>query len=149
MWLYIGKALSTRWSNTPTTPSWRSSACRICASPFNMRSHGRSVSPPRWNRSTLSSAAPCISRSRMRKPSCACALVSVPCCVEAWLPRRQTAQMRRQSGCFLDRKISFLQIGELVMQAMEHQPDAEIASVEYILNADQAARAFVRQKAKV
>lgn len=50
---------------------------------------------------------------------------------------------------FLDRKISFLQIGELVMQAMEHQPDAEIASVEDILNADQAARAFVRQKAKV
>ena len=35
------------------------------------------------------------------------------------------------------------------MQAMEHQPDAEIASVEDILNADQAARAFVRQKAKV
>ena len=45
---------------------------------------------------------------------------------------------------FLNRKISFLQIGELVMQAMEHQPDAQVASVEDILSADQAAREFVR-----
>lgn len=49
---------------------------------------------------------------------------------------------------FLDRKISFLQIGELVMQAMEHQPDAACASVEDILNADRAAREFVRRTAE-
>lgn len=45
---------------------------------------------------------------------------------------------------FLQHRIPFLQIGELVMQAMEHQPDAQVTSVEDILNADQAAREFVR-----
>lgn len=45
---------------------------------------------------------------------------------------------------FLQHRIPFLQIGELVMQAMEYQPDAQVTSVEDILNADQAAREFVR-----
>lgn len=44
---------------------------------------------------------------------------------------------------FLDGKISFLQIGDLVWEAMEHQPDAEASSVDDILNADREAREFV------
>ena len=51
---------------------------------------------------------------------------------------------------FLEHKISFLRIGELVTRAMEHQPDAAQAmSVENILNADQAAREFVHRAADV
>ncbi|WP_195985188.1 1-deoxy-D-xylulose-5-phosphate reductoisomerase [Clostridium sp. D33t1_170424_F3] len=49
---------------------------------------------------------------------------------------------------FLEHRISLPRIGELVTQAMEHQPDVkQIASVDDILNADAAARAFVLQAA--
>lgn len=44
---------------------------------------------------------------------------------------------------FLKGQISFLEIGNLVRKAMENQPDAEIASVDDILYADQTARNFV------
>ena len=47
---------------------------------------------------------------------------------------------------FLQRKISFVEIGSLVTEAMERQPDAAVTCLEDILNADQAARDFVRQK---
>ena len=45
---------------------------------------------------------------------------------------------------FLQEKISFLQIGELVAAAAERQPAAPAASLEDILEADRAARAYVR-----
>ena len=46
---------------------------------------------------------------------------------------------------FLDHKISFPEIGELVWEAMERQPDAErVGSVDEILEADAKARSFVR-----
>lgn len=49
---------------------------------------------------------------------------------------------------FLKHRISLPRIGELVTQAMEHQPDVkQIASVDDILNADAAAREFVLQAA--
>ncbi|QNK41149.1 1-deoxy-D-xylulose-5-phosphate reductoisomerase [Caproicibacter fermentans] len=45
---------------------------------------------------------------------------------------------------FLDHRISFLEIGELVWEAMEHQPDVdEVRSVEDVLRADARARSFV------
>ena len=45
---------------------------------------------------------------------------------------------------FLENKISFLRIGELVLEAMEHQPEVSgTFSVDEILNADAAAREFV------
>ncbi len=46
---------------------------------------------------------------------------------------------------FLNGKISFTDIGNLVRRAMENQPDAVIASVDDILSADQTARDFVLQ----
>lgn len=45
---------------------------------------------------------------------------------------------------FLQEKISFLQIGELVAAAAERQPATPAASLEDILEADRAARAYVR-----
>lgn len=44
---------------------------------------------------------------------------------------------------FLDGKISFLQIPELVSAAVNAQPDAPVDSLESVLEADRAARAFV------
>ncbi len=45
---------------------------------------------------------------------------------------------------FLDRRISFTDIGTLVSDAMEHQPETKNAvSVEDIFEADAAARSFV------
>lgn len=45
---------------------------------------------------------------------------------------------------FLDHRISFTDIGDLVNNAMQNQPDVnQITSVEDILNADQIAREFV------
>lgn len=44
---------------------------------------------------------------------------------------------------FLEEKISFTEIGNLVRKAMENQPDAPITSVDDIMNADKAARNFV------
>lgn len=43
-------------------------------------------------------------------------------------------------GLFLNRKIDFLQIGEIVRHAMEQQKDADAGSIDDILNADRAAR---------
>lgn len=49
---------------------------------------------------------------------------------------------------FLNQQISFLQIGELVAQAMENQPDVrEISSIDDILNADTYAREYVLKAA--
>lgn len=45
---------------------------------------------------------------------------------------------------FLEGRISFLEIGGLVRKAMENQPDAPVASVDDIMNADRAARDFVK-----
>lgn len=44
---------------------------------------------------------------------------------------------------FLNGKISFLDIGALVREAMLRQKDEEITSLEDILNADRNARAYV------
>jgi len=45
---------------------------------------------------------------------------------------------------FLDGRISFIEIGELVSQAMENQPDVHaVSSVDDILNADKNARNYV------
>lgn len=45
---------------------------------------------------------------------------------------------------FLDGRISFLRIGELVRRAMENQPDVQtVSSVDDILNADRNARDYV------
>lgn len=48
---------------------------------------------------------------------------------------------------FLDHRISFLEIGSLVWEALEHQPDAEVTSVEDILEADRNTREYVRSLA--
>lgn len=45
---------------------------------------------------------------------------------------------------FLEGRISFLEIGGLVRKAMENQPDASVASVDDIMNADRTARNFVK-----
>ncbi|MGN0642157.1 MAG: 1-deoxy-D-xylulose-5-phosphate reductoisomerase [Huintestinicola sp.] len=45
---------------------------------------------------------------------------------------------------FLDGKISFLKVGELVAAALENVKNSEITSCEDILSADKAAREFVR-----
>lgn len=47
---------------------------------------------------------------------------------------------------FLKNKISFLEIGSLVDEAMQRQPDAPAAGLNDILDADQAAREFVHYK---
>lgn len=47
---------------------------------------------------------------------------------------------------FLQNKISFLEIGSLVDEAMQRQPDAPAAGLNDILDADQAAREFVHYK---
>lgn len=44
---------------------------------------------------------------------------------------------------FLEGKISFLEIGNLVRGAMEHQPDANIQSIQDIFDADEHARNYV------
>jgi 1-deoxy-D-xylulose-5-phosphate reductoisomerase len=45
---------------------------------------------------------------------------------------------------FLNHKISFCDIGDLVWEAMEHQPDVEqVHNVDEILQADAQARSFV------
>ena len=44
---------------------------------------------------------------------------------------------------FLSKKISFLEIGQLVFAAVENQPDAPAASLEAVLEADLRARQFV------
>lgn len=50
---------------------------------------------------------------------------------------------------FLDGKIRFTQIGDLVYAAMKNQPDVEkITSVQDILDADQTARSFVLNEVK-
>lgn len=48
---------------------------------------------------------------------------------------------------FLAGKLSFLGIGDVVTEAMERQKDAVCDSLEAILEADAAARAFVRRRA--
>ena len=48
---------------------------------------------------------------------------------------------------FLNGKIAFLEIGELVTQAMERQPDVPCDSLEAVLAADASARAYVRERA--
>ena len=48
---------------------------------------------------------------------------------------------------FLRRKIPFLRIGELVLAALEAQPDAPATTLDAILEADAAARAFVYRNA--
>lgn len=45
---------------------------------------------------------------------------------------------------FLSKKISFLEIGELVSAAVENQPDAPADTLEAVLEADSRAREFVR-----
>ena len=47
---------------------------------------------------------------------------------------------------FLRDEIGFLEIGELVRAAMEHVPGGEVHCYEDVLAADQAARAFVRER---
>ncbi|MCR4645062.1 MAG: 1-deoxy-D-xylulose-5-phosphate reductoisomerase [Oscillospiraceae bacterium] len=49
-------------------------------------------------------------------------------------------------GHFLRDEIGFLEIGELVRAAMEHVPGGEVRCYEDVLEADQAARSFVREK---
>ena len=49
---------------------------------------------------------------------------------------------------FLQGKIGFTAIGELVMQAMEDQPDAPCDSLESVWQADRRARERVRELAK-
>ena len=44
---------------------------------------------------------------------------------------------------FLNRKIKFLQIGELVAKAVSRAGDSKITSVNDILETDRAAREFV------
>lgn len=51
-------------------------------------------------------------------------------------------------GFFLEGKIKFLQIGELVRSAYEHFPYREINSYEDVIAADEAAREFVRNAVK-
>lgn len=46
---------------------------------------------------------------------------------------------------FLEKKISFPEIGELVSLAVERQPDAPVDSVEAVLEADRAARSLVEE----
>lgn len=46
---------------------------------------------------------------------------------------------------FLQKKIGFLEIGELVGAAVKAQPDAPASSLEAVLEADQRARAFVEE----
>ncbi len=46
---------------------------------------------------------------------------------------------------FLQEKISFLQIGEVVKQALELSLPYQEVTLEHILQADQAAREFVTQ----
>ncbi len=48
---------------------------------------------------------------------------------------------------FLNNKIKFLQIGELVQQAIDSVSKSELTCVEDIINADKAAREFVLSKA--
>ena len=48
---------------------------------------------------------------------------------------------------FLEKSISFLEIGSLVRSAMEHQPDGTITSADDIFNADRAAREYVLRSA--
>ena len=48
---------------------------------------------------------------------------------------------------FLAGKLAFLSIGDVVTEAMERQKDAVCDSLEAILEADAAARAFVRRRA--
>lgn len=45
---------------------------------------------------------------------------------------------------FLNRKISFTDIGDIVTEAMEHQSDVDVVTVDGILEADQRAREYVR-----
>lgn len=49
---------------------------------------------------------------------------------------------------FLNNKISYLDIGELVAAAVENQPDAPVNSVDDVLAADRRAREFVSAAAK-
>ena len=50
---------------------------------------------------------------------------------------------------FMEGKIRFLDIGELVTAAMERQPDVEtVSTLEQVLEADQAARTFVEAAVK-
>lgn len=49
-------------------------------------------------------------------------------------------------GMFLNKKISFLKIGELVKESMEHFDYTDISSYEDVINIDNASREFVRSK---
>ena len=49
---------------------------------------------------------------------------------------------------FLDGKISFLEIGELVRGAMNTVPRADVYSLEDVLQTDAQARAYVRAQAR-
>lgn len=51
-------------------------------------------------------------------------------------------------AAFLDGKIKFLQIGELVLSVLENLENFEINSLDDVLKADKTARAFVRKKIK-
>lgn len=49
-------------------------------------------------------------------------------------------------GMFLNKKISFLKIGELVKESMEHFDYTDISSYEDVIDIDNASREFVRSK---
>ncbi|MBE6843181.1 MAG: 1-deoxy-D-xylulose-5-phosphate reductoisomerase [Ruminococcus sp.] len=49
-------------------------------------------------------------------------------------------------GMFLNKKISFLKIGELVKESMEHFDHTDISSYEDVISIDNASREFVRSK---
>ena len=63
-----------------------------------------------------------------------------------WLPVKNGANEEAVQQ-FLAGKLSFLGIGDVVTEAMERQKDAVCDSLEAILEADAAARAFVRRRA--
>lgn len=58
-------------------------------------------------------------------------------------PAAANGANERAVELFLQGKISFLQIPELVRAAVNAQPDAPVDSLEAVLSADRAARAFV------
>lgn len=76
----------------------------------------------------------------------------LPLCIQAMergglVPAAANGANEKAVELFLAGRIKFLEIPELVQEAMEHQPDTDRYDLEAVLQADRAARRFVEETA--
>ena len=146
-WWSTGRASSTLWWSMWTTPSSDSWAPRTCGCPSSTPSPTPSGIPPPCGEldlaglGSLTFAQPDLETFR-------CLKVCLQALERGGLaPAAANGANEEAVALFLQEKIGFLEIPQLVEAAMLRQPDAPADSVEAVLQADREARQFVLENA--